>query len=204
MLAKIVTQIKISLLLLIFFTFLTGIIYPFIVTVLAQLLFPWQANGSLIESNGEPIGSILIGQAFTSPNYFLGRPSATLPFPYNAESSAGSNFAPSNPHFLTLVQSRVNLLRQIDPANKNLIPVDLVTASASGLDPDISPLAAFYQVSRIAKIRHLPERDVAMLVLGVMEKRPLKLLGESRVNVLMLNLELDHIQANKEVYGKTS
>lgn len=186
-------QIKTACILLLSLTLLTGLVYPLIVTGIAQFLFPWQANGSLVEQNGQIIGSLLIGQSFTSPDYFWGRVSATSPYPYNAVNSSGSNMGPSNPDFLSAVNSRAESLHKADPRNHQLIPVDLVTASGSGLDPDISPLAAFYQVHRIAKARHLSEQTVKELVTSQIKKRPGVILGEPRINVLALNLALDHL-----------
>lgn len=189
-------QLKMALILLVSLVILTGIIYPFAVTAVAQLVFPKQANGSLIEQNNKTMGSSLIGQSFTNPNYFWGRPSATTPFPYNGESSGGSNSGPSNPAFLDTVRERLAHLRQFNPENHGLIPVDLVTASGSGLDPDISPFAAFYQVPRIAKMRHLSENEVRELVLNHIKNRTLLILGEPRVNVLELNLALDKLRSD--------
>jgi len=186
-----INELKTALLLFIFLSILTGIIYPLVVTGIAQTLFHKQANGSLIVQDGKLVGSYLIGQAVTDPAYFWGRPSATSPFPYNAASSSGSNMGPTNPAFLKLLRDRVLALQSLDPENKQPVPVDLVTASGSGLDPDISPLAAFYQVPRVAKTRHLAEKDIQKLVQQQIIKRPLGLLGEPRVNVLQLNLALD-------------
>jgi potassium-transporting ATPase KdpC subunit len=189
--------VKTACILLILLTFLTGLIYPVLVTGLAQLLFPWQANGSLLTKNNQRIGSTLIGQSFTDPKYFWGRPSATTPFPYNAENSSGSNIGPSNPNFLVAVKGRIQVLHQADPQNQYLIPIDLVTASGSGLDPEISPLAAFYQVSRIAKARGLAEKDISILIRHLIINRTLRILGEPRVNVLALNLALDELPAKE-------
>src|SRR3989344_3533688 len=163
MLKEMVRQIKPGLLILIFFTILTGVIYPILVTGIAQLVFPWKANGSIVEKNGHSIGSFLIGQSFTDPRYFYSRPSATSPFPYNGEASSGSNMGPSNPNFIATVKERVSNFQKIDISN-HLIPVDLVTASGSGLDPDISPYAAFYQAPRIAKLRNVPEDEIKQLI----------------------------------------
>lgn len=187
-------QVKTSLMLLIILTLLTGIIYPVIVTGFAQLLFSWRANGSLIQQDEKWLGSELIGQSFTEPHYFWGRPSATKPFPYNALSSAGSNLGSSNPEFIALVKQRIAILKQADPQNQQAIPVDLVTASASGLDPDISPKAAYYQVARIAKIRGLSEKELHTLIERLIKHRFLGILGEPRVNVLQLNLALDNLK----------
>lgn len=180
--------------LLILFTILTGIIYPLILTGIAQLLFPLKANGSFIEQNGKIIGSAFIGQYFDSPNYFWGRPSATSPFPYNAASSLASNMGPLNPLFLTIVKERVNRLQKLDPTNHAFIPIDLVTASGSGLDPEISPLAAYYQIPRIAKVNHIREQDIEVLLQGLIKNRTLGFLGEPRVNVLELNIALDKLR----------
>ncbi|AWN75009.1 potassium-transporting ATPase subunit KdpC [Legionella anisa] len=195
-------QIKTALMVLLIFSLLTGLIYPAVVTALAQVFFPYQANGSLLQRDGILIGSALIGQHFDTPNYFWGRPSATTPFPYNAASSSGSNMGPSNPEFLAIVKKRVNRLQQYDLDNPNkrskqLIPVDLVTASASGLDPEISPLAAYYQIPRIAKARHISEQKIQELVNQLIKKRTLHLLGEPRINVLELNLALDHLRTTQ-------
>ena len=191
-----VRQIKIAFLALVFFTIFTGLIYPLITTGLAQLFFPWQANGSVIEQNGKKIGSLLIGQSFDSPKYFWGRPSATSPFPYNGGASSGSNLGPSNPDFLTAVNARVENFKKYNTQNQQVIPVDLVTASGSGLDPEISPLAALYQVSRIAKERNISEADIQSLIQTQIKNRTLLILGEPRINVLQLNLALDNLRNN--------
>ena len=196
------SQMKTAFILLVILTVLTGLFYPLSVTALAQFFFPWQANGSLVEQGGKRLGSLLIGQAFSSPDYFWGRPSATQPFPYNGEASSGSNSGPSNPDFLALVKERVHNLQAVDVNNHQLIPVDLVTASGSGLDPDISPLAAFYQASRIAKARHIPEKDVRKLIQQHIIQRTFYLLGEPRINVLQLNLALDNWEML--YHGKTT
>jgi K+-transporting ATPase ATPase C chain len=172
-------------------TLLTGVLYPLAVTGLAQLVFPAQANGSLLLRDGRPVGSALIGQAFDDPKYFWGRPSATGPFPYNAAASSGSNLGPANPDLLKTVAERVATLQKADPGNAAPIPVDLVTASGSGLDPHITPAAALYQATRVARARHLDESVVRRLVNQHTEERQLGLLGEPRVNVLRLNLALD-------------
>lgn len=186
-----IKQIKSAFILLILFTLLTGFIYPTVVTGIAQLLFPWRANGSLIEQNNKIIGSLLIGQSFTDPEYFWGRPSATTPFPYNAKHSSGSNIALSNPDFLVTIKNRAAILHQSHQPNHNLIPADLVTASGSGLDPDISPLAAFYQIPRIAKARKIPEKNLQILIQHLTKNRYLGVLGEPRINVLTLNIAMD-------------
>ncbi|VEB38944.1 potassium-transporting ATPase subunit KdpC [Legionella cherrii] len=194
-------RIKTALIFLLLFSILTGLIYPALVTALAQLFFPYQANGSLLWNNGHPIGSALIGQYFDAPHYFWGHPSATTPFPYNATNSSGSNMGPSNPEFLDTVKKRIAALRQYTLTDQNetrqLVPVDLVTASASGLDPEISPLAALYQIPRIAKARHISEQEIQKLVNQLIKKRTLHLLGEPRINVLELNLALDHLRTTK-------
>lgn len=188
-------QIKIAFVLLTLMTILTGLIYPLVVTGLVQLWFPWQANGSMINKNNELVGSLLIGQSFNEPSHFWGRPSATSPFPYNAASSSGSNMGPSNPDFLSTVKNRLKHL-QADANKIGNIPVDLVTASGSGLDPDISPLAAFYQISRIAKARQISEQEVYNVIVSLQKKRTLGILGEPSVNVLELNLALDAIRSS--------
>ena len=193
MLSDVGKQIKTAFILLVILTILTGLCYPLMVTALAQLLFPWEANGSILKSGKTHVGSALIGQSFTSEDYFWGRPSATSPFPYNGESSSGSNSGPSNPQFLKTVKQRVVHLKHAHSENDDLIPVDLVTASGSGLDPDISPAAAFYQISRIAKARNIPENQIQDLIQDQITNRPLSLLGEPRVNVLQLNIALDQL-----------
>jgi len=184
-------QLRPALTMLLILTVLTGLIYPLAVTGLAQLLFPTQANGSLIVRDGKVIGSKLIGQHFDQPQYFWGRPSATAPFPYNAAASGGSNLGPTNPALLEAVKARVAALRAVDPGNDSAIPVDLVTASGSGLDPHISPAAALYQAKRVARARDVDENRVRGLIDRYTEGRQFGLLGERRVNVLQLNLALD-------------
>jgi K+-transporting ATPase ATPase C chain len=173
---------------------ITGVIYPLIVTGIAQLVFPRQANGSLIVNNGKTIGSSLIGQSFSSPKYFWARPSATSPMPYNAANSSGSNLGPLNPALIENVKARIEQLKKADATGKPLVPVDLVTASGSGLDPDISPAAAEYQVSRVARARNLDESKVRELVAKLTKSRQLSVLGEPRVNVLELNLAMDDLK----------
>lgn len=192
-------KMLIAIRLLLIFTVLTGVIYPLLVTLFAQLLFPYQANGSLIESNGKIIGSKLIGQKFSDPKYFWSRPSATIPYEYNALYSAGSNLGPSNPSFISAVKNRVLLLKQANSDNQSLIPVDLVTASGSGLDPDISPLAAYYQVHRVAKARGFPDAAVSKLIEQAIQNRSLGIFGESHVNVLQLNIALDNLSQSQQV-----
>jgi K+-transporting ATPase ATPase C chain len=178
-------------------TLITGVIYPLVVTVIAQVAFPALANGSLIMKDGQPIGSRLIGQSFDDPKYFWGRLSATGTFPYNSfnaenlTASSGSNYGPLNPALLEAVQGRIDALKAADPGNTQPIPVDLVTASGNGLDPHISPAAAEYQVARVARARGLDEAVVRQLVAQHTQGRDLGVLGEPRVNVLELNLALD-------------
>lgn len=176
-------------------TILTGGIYPLLVTGIAQLAFPFQANGSVILQDGRPVGSALIGQGFDDPRYFWGRPSATSPVPYNAASSSGSNLGPTNPALVEAVRGRAAALRQADPAETAPIPVDLVTASGSGLDPHVSPAAAYFQAARVARLRKLEASRVRELVAQHVEPRTLGVLGEPRVNVLRLNLALDALTA---------
>lgn len=173
----------------------TGLAYPLAVTGAAQWLFPHQANGSLVSANGQVAGSELIGQAFSDPGHFWGRPSATAPMPYNAMASGGSNQGPLNPALQDAVRARVAALRAADPGNAAPVPVDLVTASASGLDPHVSVAAALYQVPRVARVRRLAPQDVSALVERHTEGRLLGVLGEPRVNVLALNADLDRSPA---------
>jgi K+-transporting ATPase ATPase C chain len=188
------SQIRPAIVSLLLLTLITGGIYPLAVSGIAQLVFPRQANGSLIVRNGKTLGSELIGQSFDDPKYFWGRLSATSDYPYNAAASSGSNYGPLNPALFSAVQTRISALHAADPGNPQPIPVDLVTASASGLDPDISIAAAMYQVPRVARLRGLPENSVIALVNRFTEGRQLGYLGEPRVNVLRLNLALDGIQ----------
>jgi len=185
------TIIRNSLMSLLLFTILTGIIYPLVVTGIAQAIFPHQANGSIIIKNGKAVGSRLIGQQFEEPKYFWGRLSATTPYPYNGASSSGSNRGPSNPDLMKVSQARIEALHSADPSNTAKIPVDLVTASASGLDPHISPAAAEYQVRRVAKVRAINEAGVRSLIAQHTRDRRLGVIGEPVVNVLELNLALD-------------
>jgi K+-transporting ATPase ATPase C chain len=190
----VIKQLRPALVTLVLLTLITGVAYPLLVTGIAQAIFPAQANGSLIVSRSQLIGSQLIGQPFDAPKYFWGRLSATSPFPYNAAASAGSNLGPTNPALLAEVQARIEALKAADPTNTLPIPVDLVTASASGLDPHISPAAAEYQLSRVARARGLDESVVQSLIEQHTEGRWLGLLGELRVNVLELNLALDELK----------
>jgi K+-transporting ATPase ATPase C chain len=190
--AKLLRQAIILLLLL---TAITGLAYPFAVTGIAQLVFPHQANGSLVQRDGKPTGFALIGQSFTGPEYFWGRPSATTPQPYNGTASGGSNLGPSNPALRDAAKQRIAALRAADPGNNAPVPVDLVTASGSGLDPDISPAAALYQSNRVAHARGLPPDEVRALVARCIHGRQFGVLGEPRVNVLELNLALDRLAA---------
>ena len=185
------SHIRIGLILFFLFTLLTGVVYPLVVTAISQIAFPHRANGSVVERDGQPTGSELIGQQFDDPCYFWGRLSATAPFPYNASTSGGSNLGPTNPVLTQTVQSRLDALHKADPGNDKLVPVDLVTASGSGLDPHISPAAAEYQVARVAKARAMTEDSVRQSILAHTEGRTLGFLGEPRVNVLRLNLALD-------------
>lgn len=179
---------------------ITGVFYPITITGIAQLFFPYQANGSLIRVNGQVLGSELIGQDFSGPEYFWGRPSATSGHPYNAydqtslTGSSGSNLGPLSKELAENVEERINLLKSYDPENANLIPVDLVTTSASGLDPNISISAAYYQVPRIARERGLDESTVFSLVDQFTEARQFGILGEPSVNALLLNLALEGIK----------
>jgi len=180
-----------SFMLLLVLTVITGVLYPLAATGLSQLVFPQQANGSLIERDGKPIGSALIGQSFTDPKYFWGRPSASTPNPYNATASSGSNQGPTNSALADAVKQRIAALRAVDPGNTAPVPVDLVTASGSGLDPEISQAAAQYQLERVAMARGLSSAQVQALVNEYTSGRQLGILGEPRVNVLRLNLALD-------------
>ncbi|MCX5717803.1 MAG: potassium-transporting ATPase subunit KdpC [Nitrospirae bacterium] len=185
-------EIKTGILLFVALSVLTGILYPATVTVLAQAIFPKQSAGSIIyKADGTPAGSALIGQPFSGPKYFWPRPSATADFPYNPMASGGSNLGPTNKELITQVGDRAESLRETGITDS--IPADIVTASASGLDPHISPRAAFIQVRRIAKERHLPEEKITALVQNHIEGRQSGFLGEPRINVLKLNLALDNL-----------
>ena len=184
-------QIRPAIVLFALLALITGLIYPLVITGVAQAVFPQQANGSLIYQNGQAVGSALIGQPFDDPKYFWGRLSATSPFPYNAAASSGSNYGPLSSSLTDAVKARMDALKAADPENSQPIPVDLVTASASGLDPHISPAAALYQAPRVAHARGLSEDQVRALVAQFTEGRQFGILGESRVNVLKLNLALD-------------
>lgn len=175
------------------FTVITGVIYPLGVTGIAQLLFPSQANGSIIKKDGRVIGSALIGQPFDDPSYFWGRLSATAPFPYNAAASSGSNLSQSNPALLANAKGRITFLKAADPQAPASVPADLVTASGSGLDPHISPAAAVYQVQRVARLRGMDETTLRALVAANTEARLFGIMGEPVVNVLKLNLALDEL-----------
>jgi K+-transporting ATPase ATPase C chain len=183
--------IRQSLVMLVLMTLVTGVVYPLVVTGIAQVAFAHTANGSVTERDGKALGSDLIGQAFTDPKYFWPRPSATSPFPDNPSSSGASNLGPTNPALIDAVKQRIDALRAADPGNDAPVPVDLVTASASGVDPDISPAAARYQIARVARVRGMSVDDVTRLVDRATTGRQFGILGEPRVNVLKLNLMLD-------------
>jgi K+-transporting ATPase ATPase C chain len=196
-----IRELKSALLILVVLSAITGVLYPLLVTAIAQVGMPERANGSLIERDGKAAhsgaraaGSTLIGQPFSAPKYFWSRPSATSPYPYNAASSSGSNLGPTNPALTDAVAARIKALRDADPGNTAPVPADLVTASGSGLDPHISPAAAEFQVARVAKARRLDQRKVRALVAEATEGRQLGFLGEPRVNVLELNLALDALR----------
>ena len=176
---------------LVLFTALTGLVYPLVVTGIVQVIFPRQANGSLIMKDGKAVGSELIGQPFDDPKYFWGRLSSTPDFPYNSAASSGSNLGPSNPALVEAARARAKALRAADPGNQSAIPLDLVTSSGSGLDPHISPAGALYQAPRVARLRGLSEEEVRKWVDKFTEPRQWGFLGEPRVNVLRLNLALE-------------
>jgi K+-transporting ATPase ATPase C chain len=186
------SYLKPAAMLLLLLTVLTGVIYPLVVTAFAQLFYADKANGSLIyDSKGQAVGSALIGQSFTQAKYFWGRASATSPYPYNASASSGSNLGPTNPALMDAVNARVKTLQTAEPTNKAAVPVDLVTTSASGLDPHISVAAADYQIKRVAKARNMDEKKLRELVNAQTETRQWFILGEPRINVIQLNLALD-------------
>jgi K+-transporting ATPase ATPase C chain len=186
-----VKMLKSTLLLFLMLTLITGVAYPLVVTGVASLTMPGKASGSVITREGKAMGSALLGQSFSDPGHFWSRPSATGPQPYNGAASSGSNLSPTNPALIDALQARVNALREADPGNNAAVPIDLVTASGSGLDPHISPAAALYQVPRVARVRGLNEAELSELVKANTESRTFGLLGEPRVNVLKLNLALD-------------
>lgn len=195
------TQVRPAVLSLLLLTVITGLLYPLAVTGIAQVLFPDQANGSLIVRNGVAVGSALIGQPFDDPKYFWGRPSATSPYAYNAGASSGSNLGPTNEALKKGVADRVAALKAADPENQALVPVDLITASGSGLDPHISQAAATYQLHRVAKARGVAEEIVRRLVAEHTEGRQWGVFGEPRVNVLELNLALDGMKTVSPATG---
>ncbi len=197
------TMLRPAIALLLAMTVITGFVYPLVVTGIAQALFPRRANGSVIVDHGRPIGSRLIGQAFSAPQDFWGRPSATTPRPYDALASGGSNLGPSNPALETAVRARIAALRAADPGNGTPVPVDLVTASASGLDPDISLAAAEYQAGRVARARGLPLGTVRGLIAAHAKQRWLGWFGEPRVNVLELNRALGAVSATQRGAGRS-
>jgi len=176
------------------FTALTGVAYPLLVSGVSGAAFSAEAGGSLLVTDGKVVGSELVGQPFDDPRYFWGRPSATAPHPYNGAASTGSNLGPSNPALADAVKGRVEVLRAADPGNQAPVPVDLVTASGSGLDPHISPAAAYYQAGRVARLRGIPEARIRELVASHVEGRTFGVLGEPCVHVLRLNLALDGLR----------
>ena len=183
-----------AIILFILISLVTGLVYPLAVTSIAQRIFPKEAAGSLLSRDGKEVGSSLIGQNFTDPKYFWGRPSATAPMPYNAAASGGSNQGPLNPALTDSIKGRIAALRAADPSNIAAVPVDLVTASASGLDPHMSPAAALYQAARVAKVRGMPLQTVLTTITKHTEQPLWGLIGEARVHVLQLNLELDALR----------
>jgi potassium-transporting ATPase KdpC subunit len=196
------TLIRPAVVLFLIMTAITGVVYPIVVTGIGQFTFPQQAGGSLVMKDGKAIGSHLIGQYFSDPKYFWSRPSATSPQPYNALGSSASNQGPLNPALTEAVKSRIQALRATDPANGALVPVDLVTASASGLDPEISVAAAEYQAPRVARVRGIAPDAVQTVVAAHTQGRSLGVLGEPRVNVLELNLALDALQVTSALQAK--
>jgi K+-transporting ATPase ATPase C chain len=193
-----INQLKSTLLLLLTFTVITGFIYPLVMTGFAQLIFPREANGSLLVDNQVIQGSELIAQNFDELKYFWGRPSATSPFLNNATASNGSNLGSTNPVLIEMIKARIEIIKQSDPNNPALIPIELLTASSSGLDPHISPIAAAYQIQRIANARNLSQKILTDLVNDYKETRQFLFLGEERVNVLKLNLALDKLQMDEK------
>jgi potassium-transporting ATPase KdpC subunit len=187
-------QVKTALIIFGLMVILTGLVYPGLMTGIAQAIFPTQANGSLVVQNGRVVGSSLIGQPFDDPKYFWGRPSATSPYPDNAAASSGSNLGPTNPNLIAAVQARIDALKKADPSNDLPIPVDLVTSSGSGLDPDISPAAAYYQAGRVARAHGLDVSRVNDLIAQHVQDPTFGFLGEKRVNILDLNLALDQLK----------
>lgn len=192
------TIVRQSLLFLALMSMLTGIAYPLVMTALAQVALRRQADGSLIVHSGQITGSTLIGQPFADPGHFWGRPSATGPSSYQADASSGSNLSPFGEVFRGQAAARLEELKNADPGNSKPVPIDLVTASGSGLDPHISPEAAYYQASRVARARNLDEAKVAALIASHVEGRTLGILGQPRVNVLLLNIALDEVQSEKK------
>ncbi|HKQ81026.1 MAG TPA: potassium-transporting ATPase subunit KdpC [Steroidobacteraceae bacterium] len=189
------SELRPSIIVFVLLTVLTGVLYPLVVTGVGQLLFNREANGSIIRQGARAVGSELLGQSFTSPKYFWSRPSATAPQPYNGGASSGSNQGPINPALAAAVRDRIAVLRAADPDNRLPVPVDLVTASGSGLDPHISPAGAAYQVNRVAKARGLTAAEVNKVMQQAAEGRTFGILGEPRVNVVRLNLLLDDLPA---------
>ena len=188
------STIRPALFLFLLLTLITGVVYPALVTLISKATMPAQAAGSLIIKDGKVVGSKLIGQNFTDPKYFWGRLSATAPYPYNASASSGSNLGPLNPALTDNIKARIDALHETDPDNAAQVPVDLVTASGSGLDPEISPAAAQYQIARVARVRNVPVAIVQKLVEQNTEGRQFGLFGEPRINVLAINLALDELR----------
>jgi len=191
-------SVRTAIITLVVFTVITGLLYPLLVTGIAQVVFPGKANGSLVKREGKTLGSELIGQPFSDPKYFWSRLSATGPFAYNAGASSGSNYGPLNPALLDMVKKRVQDLKAADPQNSQPIPVDLVTASGSGLDPHVSIAAARYQIPRVAHARGMSEEKIRSLVVQYTEGRQFGFLGEPRVNVLRVNIALDEMKSFSE------